>query len=179
MQEVPDQPPSAPAIPAQAVVDWAIANAQQIAMRYWLAFVVATAVAAWVTRQLKIAIRDYLEARHGTAFRPWWYRWVLMTVPVPIATGVGTLVGLVEYVDHSPGEGALVGLVAGISASGTVALVKAIRRKATRAAGVDIESTSEDLTLEPMPAIRAEAITDPMPQVIDATTDLPTDKPKP
>lgn len=183
MQDVPDPPPSSPAIPAQAIVDWATANGQQIVMRYWLAFTVSTAVAAWVTRQLKIAFRDYLEAKHGTAYRPWYYRWVLMAVPVPIATGVGALVGLVEYVDHTAGEGAFVGLLAGIGASGTVTLFKAIRRKAAKTAGIDIESTSEDLTLEPMPAVkRGEVPTDPVvtdvPELpIGASDDIPTDKP--
>lgn len=176
MQEVPGSTETAtPSLPAQAVVDWAISNGQMIAMRYWLAFVVATAVASWVTRQIKIAIRDYLEAKTGKKNppRPWWYRWVLMAAPVPIATGVGALVGLVEYVDHTAGEGALVGLVAGISASGTVTIFKALRKKAARAAGVDIESTSEDLTLEPMPAInRSDIPTDPIVTDPTKTDDL-------
>lgn len=137
------------------------------AERYWSAGVTCTALAYYATRGAKVAIRDYVEARGGKGYRPPWYRTVLFFTPGIVGTISGALLGQLEITPYAAGEGALAGAVAGLSASVTVTI---LRRRAAKH-GLISEHTSQDLTLEPMPAVRSDVPTDPV--VVDAPKDDP------
>jgi len=145
---------------------WAFLSGAVVAFveRYWSAGLVCTALAYYGTQGLKVAIRDYVEAKGGKGYRPPWYRSALFFTPAAVGTFSGAVLGQLEATPYLAGEGAIAGLVMGLLASVTV---KIVRARAKRHGLID--ETSQDLTLEPMPAVRSDVPTDPV--VIDPPKD--------
>lgn len=136
---------------------------------FWSLLVVCTLVPFYATRGLKVFLKDYVEARYGKGVRPFWYRTLLFMFPIVVGGVWGPTLGFMESTPYGWAEGLQGGVVLG----GACTVVVKITKRFLQKRGILDESTSQDLTIQPMPAIRSSDIpTDPIVTDPTKTDDL-------